>query len=714
MTQHNNNLSLHQQGKDVALLHSRLMTMGHTIATSEVLGELFGESTQQAVIQFQQAEGLPVTGSVDGATAQAIVSSFEAGKTVIRHTPLPLHQPVTQGKPVVGGDPVPDSPVDEGSGGIDVSPPPTTGVPVHTSQGDGHSTDSTELIREERGGTATMPQPQEYIIKGQVQLVNGKPVVGVLVQAYDRDLRSEQLLGEQKTDRAGRYEISYSAGQFARAEKGSADLRVSASNADGRELVSSPIYFNAAPVETIDLVIGGAAVLGPSEYELLLANITPVLQGLAPAQLTEDEKNQDVTFLVSETGEDPEHLIFLIQAYRLGDATDIAPDIYYGLFRQRMPTNLPTLLSRGSAVLRQALELSLAQNIIPPRSEREVDAIIDSLSQLAIRLAVEPPAGEQNGHAMTLGSLAGTVLNDQQAQSTFVERYVNHKGTLDEFWKNLEAEPGFANQVPALQLTMQFGALTSNHLPLVQGLHQMQQSGQIAHFSDLARLDEAGWLKLIQQPGIGAPATIAGKDETERAQNYARGLTNLVEDALPMAFIKERLRGDEQLAGREDMLSFFQKQADFDLTSIRLEGYLAKNPEALQGLKDPAGFKATLTGLQRIYHIAPRYTQASVLLNAGLNSSYRISRMGPTLFVLKHGAALGGEAQARQIYERAERTSAMALNLLGKFGLNSSKFSSQSSLPIMHETALEQVEGIPDWATLFFGSLDLCACKDCR
>jgi peptidoglycan hydrolase-like protein with peptidoglycan-binding domain len=93
MTQHNNNLSLNQQGKGVSLLQSRLMTMGHTLATSEILGELFGESTQQAVIQFQQAEGLPVTSSVDGATAQAIVSSIELDKTVIKHTPLPIHPP---------------------------------------------------------------------------------------------------------------------------------------------------------------------------------------------------------------------------------------------------------------------------------------------------------------------------------------------------------------------------------------------------------------------------------------------------------------------------------------------------------------------------------------------------------------------------------------------------------------------------------------------
>src|SRR5205814_605325 len=118
------------------------------------------------------------------------------------------------------------------------------------------------------------------------------------VQAYDRDLRSEQLMGEQRTDKAGHYEIRYSAGQFARDEKGSADLRVSVSHSAGLEMASSPIYFNVEPVATIDLVIGGAAVLGPSEYELLLAAITPVLQGLSPAQLTEDEKNQDVSFLV--------------------------------------------------------------------------------------------------------------------------------------------------------------------------------------------------------------------------------------------------------------------------------------------------------------------------------------------------------------------------------------------------------------------------------
>lgn len=168
MTQHNNNLSLHQQGEDVALLQSRLITRGHTIATSEILSELFGESTQQAVIQFQQAEGLPVTGSVDGATAQAIVTRFELDKTVIKHTPLPIHPLATQGKPVVGGDPLLHSPVGEGGGGIDVPPPPATGVPVHTPQGDGRSTDPSLLIREEIAAVQLLQQQHGLELSGVV------------------------------------------------------------------------------------------------------------------------------------------------------------------------------------------------------------------------------------------------------------------------------------------------------------------------------------------------------------------------------------------------------------------------------------------------------------------------------------------------------------------------------------------------------------------
>ncbi|HET8844405.1 MAG TPA: peptidoglycan-binding protein, partial [Ktedonobacteraceae bacterium] len=87
MTQHHTNLSLNQRGKDVALLQSRLISLGYIIATSEILNEFFGQSTSLAVQQFQQREGLQMTGAVDALTARTLVNRFDADKTLLVHRP---------------------------------------------------------------------------------------------------------------------------------------------------------------------------------------------------------------------------------------------------------------------------------------------------------------------------------------------------------------------------------------------------------------------------------------------------------------------------------------------------------------------------------------------------------------------------------------------------------------------------------------------------
>jgi peptidoglycan hydrolase-like protein with peptidoglycan-binding domain len=39
-----------------------------------------------------------------------------------------------------------------------------------------------------------------YIVKGQIRQANGSVSTGAIVAVYDKDLRSEQLLGQTKTD----------------------------------------------------------------------------------------------------------------------------------------------------------------------------------------------------------------------------------------------------------------------------------------------------------------------------------------------------------------------------------------------------------------------------------------------------------------------------------------------------------------------------------
>src|SRR5688572_29488087 len=58
-------LSRNSTGQSVAELHSELISLGATIASSELTAKRFGDDTEKAVRAFQQSSGLPETGTVD-------------------------------------------------------------------------------------------------------------------------------------------------------------------------------------------------------------------------------------------------------------------------------------------------------------------------------------------------------------------------------------------------------------------------------------------------------------------------------------------------------------------------------------------------------------------------------------------------------------------------------------------------------------------------
>lgn len=117
---------------------------------------------------------------------------------------------------------------------------------------------------------AQQPQPHiRFVVKGRVAHADGKPFTNNLVRLYDRDLRSEELLGESKTDEHGHHEIDYGHKKFWGAEKVAADLRVCAYDQDGCEVVSSVILGNAGANRTVDLIVGGEIYREPSENKQL-------------------------------------------------------------------------------------------------------------------------------------------------------------------------------------------------------------------------------------------------------------------------------------------------------------------------------------------------------------------------------------------------------------------------------------------------------------
>jgi len=241
-----------------------------------------------------------------------------------------------------------------------------------------------------------VPLPVEeapFMVHGQVRQADFSLFVGAVVQASDQDLRSEELLGQAITDQQGRYEIKYTADQFRRAEKGTADLivRVYANASAAPSLATSPIIFNAPPVTAVDFVIGGGTYPGPSEYEQLVSELAPLLEVSPPVQPL-DLTNDDIAFLAGETGLASDQIAIFAAAARLAAQTELPPEVFYGFARENLPTDLHALLAQGRQAQERALQSALKDNIIQLRFNTgtsmtlnsALDSILEKLQHLLV------------------------------------------------------------------------------------------------------------------------------------------------------------------------------------------------------------------------------------------------------------------------------------------------------------------------------------------
>lgn len=233
---------------------------------------------------------------------------------------------------------------------------------------------------------ALKARQRQFVVQGTVYLEeDNAPAKGTLVRAFDKDLRTEELLGEAVSDAQGFYRITYNAAQFARAEKKTADLIVRAYAQDDTLVGEEGIRFNVGAEEVIDLKVRLPRARELSEYERLLAALEPVLQDLPPAELTEE----DITFLLKECADealvDQRRLNLLAQSARLARETALPTEFFYGVAQQRpipLPLNLEVFLALDTSVVRQALVSAIEQSIIPSVLRDALDGLLARFDQI--------------------------------------------------------------------------------------------------------------------------------------------------------------------------------------------------------------------------------------------------------------------------------------------------------------------------------------------
>ena len=536
-------------------------------------------------------------------------------------------------------------------------------------------------------------KPRLFIVKGRVRQTDGRPFTAGTVQVFDKDLRSEELLGESTLDSSGFYEVRYSLEQFRRAEKQAADLIVRILNPRREVLFSTDVIFNAAPVQTIDIVLTEEKRL--SEFERHVVQIQPLLQELPFADL----KEADIDFITAESGIEPVQIAFLVVAHQHSTATRIAPEIFYGLFRQDLPSHLPALLLQTPRALRAALVAAIDDALIPLLADAAIDAAVAALKRQVSEQVLRDPGGSEVAPRL----LRAAGLNPEE-QDAFLAAYLAHEGDLEAFWRSQRAG-SLAGKVQALQATLQMGLVTLNNLPLVEAL----QTRNVRSLSDIARLDRRELEQIINgSPDILAaiPADDPAETAAQKATRTSEGIFEILHTTMPTAFVRAAYdKSPDPL--RRDVARVLANAPQLELRDDPIDQFLADNPGALAGVANPETVKVQLKRVQRAMRVAPNAEHAEALMTAGLDSAQAVVSMAPAAFEELFAEKFGGAIQTRQYYHKAKQVSASVLAIASAI-----KQSVQDDLPGVIQPVAESVKALPNFTTLF-GSQSLCACEHC-
>lgn len=555
------------------------------------------------------------------------------------------------------------------------------------------------------------------VVHGTVVDETGRPLPGLQVRAFDRDLRDEEPLGQSSTDAQGRYQIAYTAAQFRRAEKASADLRVRVLSTDGKaELAVFTTVFNAPAQAQVDLTVAADKLNTDSEWErygrelaplLGFGSIEPPTQGntntpLQPHELTDE----DLDFVHGETGIDLAHLRMLRQAARWAiefAQHKLPAEAFYALLRQGLSPGWTWLLQAGPTRWGAALKQAVVDRQVPEFPAAEIDTIVTELQQLAINESFKtPPAGTSAfrrpvGLLLTGSSVPPDVQRD--IAGLLLERRPDENAAR--WWQALSDAGIAAEAVNATRFALQADALLGGHLPTLQAL-QADIARSFGSAQQLASLTRMQWTQVAHQ--------VAGNGglpkEFDQPEAYADAIASDVERAYPTPAVMYRLLEDPQPV-RRDVGLFLAAAPGFDLLRSTVDGALDKAD--LQQIKTPHDqLAAQLRKEVAVARIAPdtkRAEHMSTLLSQGYDSAAKVVLAGKSAFK-RRVLPIAGAAAADAIYRKAkERAGSAVLHAVG-FRDYLDTFSPVLSRP-------QPTGRLTRWAEMF-GAGHGCECRPCE
>ncbi len=371
-----------------------------------------------------------------------------------------------------------------------------------------------------------------FKVEGTVRYPDNSFATGFLVKAFDKDLRSEQFLGETTTNLSGEYTITYSRQQFKRVEKKSADLiiRIADQEAPEQILAESAILYNAPESATINITVEFSL----SEYERLLNAISPLYKGedVLPIDLTED----DIDFLAQETGFKKDLVQVFADAAGITRYAAINPDIslndyrafFYGMGRKGQQLVIKEILVQDFYLLRMMVNEAQEENIIPKLRSNIIDLIFKDLDRVFNEHKLKKPhtyIDMQQKDMRVVGRLAG--LSSEQI-TILIDKAVDFSGIDDDLLLSL-VETGALGEIDVKKLSFLVSLyhLSNGNIFLIKHiLNQTEYRGQtkVDIIRSMAAWPEEKWQKLSNKGDITPSNEVVSPQDIEGLKKRIRNL----------------------------------------------------------------------------------------------------------------------------------------------------------------------------------------------
>jgi peptidoglycan hydrolase-like protein with peptidoglycan-binding domain len=660
---------LNMTGTHVADVQSALAFLGHPIAESEFAAKTFGPTTRQAVISYQRARGLPISGHVTGGTLRRLNSEMRTAN--------------------------PDESFDQ--------------FP-HRVKGS---------FRDElwRGVSGARVQVWEKRITGQGPMLAERttgiegffdipyapprnPTTNQIVEPFHLEI----VVLEGTNQAISKLLFNPTQIAWVNFTKGSQPYRGTSEFQARSATVSAAV--GPTPVS--------ALVEKPGQRQITMASEAA---GLAPDDVMRLVLAHRVSGQLQRPAIGPEACYAYI-------AQNLPPNLPDDLLASTedwtLIDNLVDRVANGLVFMEASLQAlsfdnAVTLNLMPIAVGLSKAQVLAALADLQQVFTLEKPILIGNGSLKTLLA-ASTVPPANHA--AVAGAFLQHRSLGPELWADLAARPqevGGPSALTDLRTTVEVGHVTKNFDPMLRLVKRKIADPAVPLLKssrDVAKLTQSEWAALIIENGSQVPAGTDGQTAADRVQTYAATLVSQSEQLFPAVALAATVArsATSPLPHLAAVQKLLDDHPDFDLRTMNVDSFAKQ-----QAVSIDADTLTETRVLQRVHRLAPKASVGRALLDKKIHNSSQIIAMGRERFAaMMEGSAIDRRT-AMTTFGIAEYQYAQVLQRIAdyRFDLHRADPRSIVSHTYARDEMPAELSGLPNLDTLF-GSLDFCACAHCQ